>query len=657
MVVGDSSPLPPSTMEAILSGSSQLFSWSFLQSLTTSILETAGQRTALPAPLPSMPVGELQLHRGSTSMEKMDFEDFEGNYLERAPLRRLASPSTQPVLTEADQGLRVRVHVLLLVTALAAGYGVYVTKYEGWKNMMKNAPSASHSSAGLDDGVDDARRFKMHYLAAYLLAMLGDWLQGPYVYALYAAYGFSHEDNSRLFIFGFGSSMLFGTFIGGYADKYGRKKFAILYCAVYACSCMTKHFNSFFMLSIGRILAGIATSLLYSVFESWVVCEHGNREFPDSVLGDIFSLSIFGNSCVAIGAGFVAQWVSDLYPFTKLSETIYIGQYTNPFDFAAFILAGCGLLIHTFWTENVGGTAIEEREDGGNMIKKSTGDGHGSPSAIGRGSASPANKNAPASGSNRGGRGSGKLEDIELEEEPVVVLSADVGEEIQHQSDFHEAWHILKTNTEVRCLALICGFFESSMFIFVFLWTPAIMQADGGGIKNPPFGLVFALFMLGCMAGSCLFSWLTTPASEGGSASEWETPKLAFLIFVLSALAHGLVVLSSGSFLILSAFVLFEICVGLYFPTMGMLKSKIVPESCRSTMYNFFRVPLNFIVCCVLLSNVPVKLGFTLTTALLSSCVYMLFLMFGAGPLTGGSSTTNAARDIANGSRIDGDGV
>ena len=44
-------------------------------------------------------------------------------------------------------------------------------------------------------------------------------------------------------------------------------------------------------------------------------------------------------------------------------------------------------------------------------------------------------------------------------------------------------------------------------------------------------------------------------------------------------------------------------------------------------LYNFFRVPLNFIVCCVQLSNVPVKLGFTFTTCLLLTCVYLLHLM------------------------------
>jgi len=83
--------------------------------------------------------------------------------------------------------------------------------------------------------------------------------------------------------------------------------FALLYCAVYILSCLAKHVKNFLALTLGRILAGIATSLLYSVFESWLVCEHGKRGFADDVLGDIFSTAIFGNSVCAIVAGFVAQ--------------------------------------------------------------------------------------------------------------------------------------------------------------------------------------------------------------------------------------------------------------------------------------------------------------------------------------------------------------
>src|SRR5689334_7662952 len=45
-----------------------------------------------------------------------------------------------------------------------------------------------------------------------------DWLQGPYVYALYESYGFQREQIGSLFIAGFLASGVMGTFIGGLAD-------------------------------------------------------------------------------------------------------------------------------------------------------------------------------------------------------------------------------------------------------------------------------------------------------------------------------------------------------------------------------------------------------------------------------------------------------
>jgi hypothetical protein len=49
--------------------------------------------------------------------------------------------------------------------------------------------------------------------------LAGDWLQGPHVYALYESYGMSKHEIEILFIAGFGSSLLFGTFVGSIADK------------------------------------------------------------------------------------------------------------------------------------------------------------------------------------------------------------------------------------------------------------------------------------------------------------------------------------------------------------------------------------------------------------------------------------------------------
>jgi hypothetical protein len=35
-----------------------------------------------------------------------------------------------------------------------------------------------------------------------------------------------------------------------------------------------QHFPNFWVLMFGRLMGGIATSILFSAFESWLVCEH-----------------------------------------------------------------------------------------------------------------------------------------------------------------------------------------------------------------------------------------------------------------------------------------------------------------------------------------------------------------------------------------------
>jgi len=54
----------------------------------------------------------------------------------------------------------------------------------------------------------------------------------------------------------------------------GRKRAALIYCVTYTLGCLTKHVNNFWVLCGGRVLCGIATSLLFSAFESWLVSEH-----------------------------------------------------------------------------------------------------------------------------------------------------------------------------------------------------------------------------------------------------------------------------------------------------------------------------------------------------------------------------------------------
>lgn len=127
---------------------------------------------------------------------------------------------------------------------------------------------------------------ELAYFGGYILCASADWLQGPYVYALYEAYGYTHHEISTLFVVGFASSGLMGPFVGQVADRYGRRRtILLLYCGCYTLACTTKHFNVFAVLAIGRVLSGVATSTLFSCFESWIVTESVRHKY-DVVRGD-----------------------------------------------------------------------------------------------------------------------------------------------------------------------------------------------------------------------------------------------------------------------------------------------------------------------------------------------------------------------------------
>ena len=88
-------------------------------------------------------------------------------------------------------------------------------------NLSVNTPAVNVESL---PGAEETKskefiRFERTYLLVYLLVMLSDWMQGPYVYELYASYGYAKSQIALLFIVGFGSSMINGTFVGAIADR------------------------------------------------------------------------------------------------------------------------------------------------------------------------------------------------------------------------------------------------------------------------------------------------------------------------------------------------------------------------------------------------------------------------------------------------------
>ncbi|KAH9724283.1 Major facilitator superfamily domain-containing protein 5 [Citrus sinensis] len=360
---------------------------------------------------------------------------------------------------------------------------------------------------------------------AVYLAIAGDWLQGPYVYYLYSTYGFGKGEIGQLFIAGFGSSMLFGTIVGSLADKQGRKRACVTYCLTYILSCITKHSPQYKILMIGRILGGIATSLLFSAFESWLVAEHNKRGFEQQWLSITFSKAIFlGNGLVAILSGLFGNLLVDSFSLGPVA----------PFDAAACFLAIGMVIILSSWTENYG----------------------------------------------------------------------DPSESKDLLTQFRGAAVAIASDEKIALLGAIQSLFEGSMYTFVFLWTPALSPND----EEIPHGFIFATFMLASMLGSSLASRLmarSPPRVESYMQIVFVVSSVSLLLPIVTSFLVAPSNVKSGGIsfsgsLQLLGFCTFEACVGIFWPSIMKMRSQYIPEEARSTIMNFFRIPLNIFVCVVL---------------------------------------------------------
>jgi len=444
------------------------------------------------------------------------------------------------------------------------------------------------------------------FLPVWLLCVAGDWLQGPYVYALYESYSLPRTDIARLFVAGFGSSMAFGTIVGSWVDEIGRKRGCQLYCILYILSCVTKHIANFWLLMLGRLTGGVATSLLFSAFEAWLIHEHGLREepvgaaSPPSDLRRTFGLMWFGSSLVAIAAGPVGDAAVGLLPLTAVAGPLHVGGLTAAFDVAILVLLiGLGG-ITLFWRDDAG----EKRSVADTSLDN---DGR----ADNGGASSP----------------------LELLARAGSTLAAD---------------HRL-----VALMVVVTGF-ESATYAFIFNWTPALTE----GVAVPPaLGSVFATLMLAYTSGSLAFQLLVTPSGAGTSATPPTASaimplRIALGLGPLALLAPALALsgLPIGSVertaCVLLGFVLFEFCCGLYAPAMSAVKGSLVPERLRSTMYNTYRAPMNAMVLVVLLSDAP-------SATALSACVGLLTLAAVAGVMIELSSSPDGTQAATLGSIVD----
>ncbi|CAG7663056.1 unnamed protein product [Allacma fusca] len=195
------------------------------------------------------------------------------------------------------------------------------------------------------------------YFIPYFMALFSDWLQGPYVYKLYSYYGYAQDEIAVLYITGFAASVTFGTATGPLADKFGRKKLSITFCLMYTLCCLSKLSPSYDILLAGRVLGGISTSILFSVFESWYIHEHTVVwKYPLEWISITFSKATFFNGLLAIIAGVIAEVGADWLDLGPVA----------PFLTAIPFLVIASVWIYLTWDENLG---QQERNWGGQCLE------------------------------------------------------------------------------------------------------------------------------------------------------------------------------------------------------------------------------------------------------------------------------------------------
>lgn len=144
-------------------------------------------------------------------------------------------------------------------------------------------------------------------------------------------------------------------------------------------------------------------------------------------------------------------------------------------------------------------------------------------------------------------------------------------------------------------LTITSCFFEGSLFLWIFFKFPALRlshQLAGRG-SDLPFGVIFADLMCAMMLGSRFFTWYSAQPLGGWIVS----PAMMLVISQLVASCCFIIpTLWRNEAVTFWCFCVFEMCCGVYFPTMGNLKEKIVDDNIRAKIYGILRLPLNLFV-------------------------------------------------------------
>jgi MFS family permease len=385
------------------------------------------------------------------------------------------------------------------------------------------------------------KNFQMRFLTVFWLIRMADWLQGPYFYEVYSSKMFDGVQASL--------GLVSKIFLVGFAS--------------------TGLFGPWigkFVDSVGRKAGTLAFTALYTVGALSTRSSFLNILLLGRLAGGIGTSLLFS----APEAWMVGEFSKNKFDGKWLGETFglaYAGDAivaivagvlasasasklgpTGPFTISVGFLISGALVTLFNWKENtaasVAAAISSEKEDA---------------------------QDAPQSGK-------------DAETSPNVK----------------DALSMMVKDKRIPLVGGVQALFEAAMYIFVLQWPPAMKAAIEATSRygvgaTTPYGIIFSCFMTSCLIGSTAFG-----AFQSKNVSI-ETSTLLMLILATSAISAATLFSGSSLAVLTLAFFLFEVCVGMYFPSIGSLRAKYLPDSHRSVLINLFGVPLNLLVVTVFL--------------------------------------------------------
>ena len=466
-----------------------------------------------------------------------------------------------------------------------------------------SSSSVSISVSMGSSGDEEPGSLRATFLKGYLLMTAAHWLQGLHWQSLFASYGVQQADVVRLAVVGFASSALLGSVVSAMADVWGAQRLSLVYAALTIVSSLAHRFGSSSnsALLFGRVLSGVATSILLTSPELWllrnvnghgdgrskaksrakgegkggdsrgdysVLIAHADGSSSSSSSSSFFS-SPSSSSSVALlprllAAASQGNSLGALAAAVLGDAAAQIGGPVAPFDLAIACSALGAIFIASHWPDDR--RAIRRRQ-----------------------------------------------KDVDADEEEHHDGCARVRLLSPLRSSLR-CWASVCatacTSRRLLCVALIQTALECAVYEVVLLWRATLTaaaalshthEADAESRAWMPVphvvypGLVFASLMLSAWCGSRLFDFAVAVCGV-------RLERFGLLCLAVAACALGCVPLLEELYPRLVAFTVFELAVGGLWPCMAAMRAHYIEdESSRATCMGALHLPPSLVMAVALL--------------------------------------------------------